>query len=184
MERNNENNNEFTISNNDGEITDFDPGEKTYIVDKKLSDDEAIEKIIEYEEQKEIKLTETTSQQRREMQKNKNGNKVLISTKQITVNIMKSTALGTAKGVVKTVENFDALIGALSYGILAYTWESWKTGRTIDAIIFGLIGILLVIAKHRLPTGGWISFLKKPVSDMQQDVKRLATDLYQTISGR
>ncbi|RLD10039.1 MAG: hypothetical protein DRI56_03185 [Chloroflexota bacterium] len=172
---------EFTMS--DDEITDQDPGERTYIVDSRLSDEQAVERIIEYESQ--VKLTETTPEQRKAAKAVKIENRgFFVTTRDITINVAKSTALGTAKGAVKTVENFDALLGALSYGILAHAWECWRGNNYFDAAIFGLIGVLLVIAKHRLPPGGWISFLRKPVIEMKNDVRRLAVDLYSTISGK
>jgi hypothetical protein len=79
-------------------------------------------------------------------------------------------------GTERFIENGDFGMGFFSYIVFGVACATFR-GYFFFSIIFLCTSILLMLLKHRLPEGPIIRWIRKPVSQIVQDVKL-------TMSGR
>ena len=82
---------------------------------------------------------------------------------------------------VEIIDNFDAVLGALSYVTASLSVVYYKSGRLIEGAIFFAITGVLVVAKHR-PGAGWlISLLKAPIAELRERITKKYADIQKTL---
>ena len=123
-------------------------------------------------------LTETSKAERLALQrtnKNERNDKVQVN---VVVTLIQKTARARVQAGVEVIDNFDAVLGALSYVTASLAVSYWQFGNRLESAIFAGITVVLVIAKHR-PAAGWlISLLKSPVDDLRGKIARKYTQTF------
>ena len=88
-----------------------------------------------------------------------------------------------AKTGTEILDNFDSLLGGLSYVVAMLCAKSFESGKTTEGIIFAAISVLLIVAKHRLPPGWITEILNAPAGEIRVRMAEKYKDIEQTFKG-
>ena len=101
-----------------------------------------------------------------------------------TVEIHKSskrlTILRATHGLVK---NADIGIGGVSYFMFGLALNALAKGQIIDSIIFIVASIFTTLAKHRIPEGPIIQYIRQPTEIILADIREEIEEVKKTFRG-
>ena len=178
---------DFTLGGGEAgdELGPGDIGERTYLVHNAVSDEHAIDVILNAEAEINATKTSVTEQRQHSSSKQQVNNVQINVLGTMSVIVIKS-AVGTKRavclGFAELWANVDSFTGLVAYMLIAIGYELYKNSDTLIGGILLAVGIFLAALKHQLPEGWFSRTIKKPPDEIKTEIKRKILDAAKSIA--